>query len=319
MPVKQLPRIIRYPFAHLMQGARLDSFEENGNEIRMQVQGLDVVESELFEREGIILEQVAGRHVPLKLTFSGIQHLSRADFFAALEKYPLDDPSRIIAYHYTWIQPGMEDVFHLFGLRGPVDANLNFFAEDVTHEQEEAGPSFTFERDWSPSPPMPEGEVPQPVEIHDRFGGDPVKFRLDGRVINDKLFVGGLESQPEFRPEIDAVLNLGEKPSVWANNGRPHPGDRAVEKGEGTQGMSVEEIRAEADWVIQRLQKDESVLIHCVAGMNRSTTVCCAVLMKLEGLTAEQALERVYEHHPWAKPDSHHWLMLRWLEKNRKE
>jgi hypothetical protein len=52
--------------------------------------------------------------------------------------------------------------------------------------------------------------------------------------------------------------------------------------------------------------------------MNRSTTITCAVLMQLEGLTAEQALRRVYEHHPWAKPDSHHWLMLRWLEKDRK-
>jgi hypothetical protein len=39
--------------------------------------------------------------------------------------------------------------------------------------------------------------------------------------------------------------------------------------------------------------------------------------MQLEGITAEQALERVYENHPWAKPDPHHWLMLRWLEKNR--
>jgi protein-tyrosine phosphatase len=83
--------------------------------------------------------------------------------------------------------------------------------------------------------------------------------------------------------------------------------------------MSAEEIREEANWVVERLQRNESVLIHCVAGMNRSTTVCCAVLMQLEGLTAEQALERVYEYHPWAKPDSHHWLMLRWLEKNRKE
>lgn len=319
MPVKQLPRIIRHPFAHLMQGARLDSFEEDGNEIHMQVQGLEILESELFERDGVILERVNARHIPLKLSFSEIQHLKRADFFTALDGYPLDDPSRTIAFMHSWVQPGMEAIFHMFGLRGPVDANMNFFAGEVAHEQDEAGPPFTFERGWSPSPPMPAGEVPQPIEIHDRFGGDPVKFRLNGKVIEDKLFVGGLESQPEFRPEIDAVLNLGEKPSVWVKDGRLQPGDRTVEKGEGSQGMSVEEIREEADWVIQRLQKDESVLIHCVAGMNRSTTVCCAVLMRLEGLTAEQALQRVYENHPWAKPDSHHWLMLRWLEKNRKE
>jgi hypothetical protein len=319
MPVKQLARIIQHPFAHLMQGARLDSLREDGNALTLEIQGLEVVESELFEQDGVILERVNGRHIPLKLTFSNVKQVSRADFFSALNKYPSDDPSRVIGILHSWVMPGMEDIFHILSMRGPQDANMNFFAGRVAHEQGEAGTPFTFERDWSPSPPMPEGEVPQPIEIHDRFGGDPVKFNLNGSVIEDKLFVGGLESQPDHRPEIGAVLNLGEKPSAWVKDGSLHPGDRAVEMGEGSQGMSPREIRAEADWVIQRLQKDESVLIHCVAGMNRSTTVCCAVLMQLEGLTAEQALERVYENHPWAKPDSHHWLMLRWLEKNRKE
>lgn len=318
-PLRIAPRIVRHPFAALMQDARLDSYEENGQMIRMDVQGLEVVASEVFQRDGTIMEWVTARHVPLKLSFSGIQHLKRSDFFTALDRYPLDDPSRIIAFMHSWIQPGMEDIFHMFGLRGPADADMNFFASNAAFEQGESGETFTYERDYSPSPPMPDGEVPQPIEIHDRFGGDPVKFRLDGKVIEHGLFVGGLEVQPGTRPEIDAVLNLGEKPSLWVKDGNLHPNDRTVEKGEGSKGMSAEEIREEASWVAERLQRNESVLIHCVAGMNRSTTVCCAVLMQLEGLTAEQALERVYEHHPWAKPDSHHWLMLRWLEKNRKE
>ena len=77
--------------------------------------------------------------------------------------------------------------------------------------------------------------------------------------------------------------------------------------------MSLEVICEEAQWVIERLSKKQRVLVHCVAGMNRSSTICCAVLILLEGLTAEQALERVREHHPWARPDSRHWLKLRWL------
>jgi hypothetical protein len=302
-----------------MQDARLDSYEENGQAIHMMVQGLEVVASELFQRDGIIMERVNGRHIPLKLSFSGIQHLKRSDFFAALDRYPLNDPSRIIAFMHSWVQPGMEDAFYLFGLRGPADADMSFFASGVSYERGEGGEPFTFERDYSPSPPMPHREVLQPNDINDRFGGDPVKFRLDGKLIEHGLFVGGLDIQPGTRPEIDAVLNLGEKPSIWVKDGTIHPNDRTVEKGEGSRGMSAEEIREEANWVVERLQRNESVLIHCVAGMNRSTTVCCAVLMQLEGLTAEKALERVYEYHPWAKPDSHHWLMLRWLEKNRKE
>lgn len=318
-PLKISPRIIRHPFAALMQGARLDSYAETGRELRMEVQGLEVVESELFQREGVIMERVTARHVPLKLSFSGIQHLKRADFFTGLDQYPLDDPSRVIGIMHSWIMPGMDDIFHMFGLRGPADADMNFFASGATYEQGEGGDLFIFERDYSPSPPMPDREVPQPIDVHDRFGGDPVTIKLDGKAIGQKLFVGGIEIQPENRPEIDAVLNLGEQPSVWVKDGKLHPSDRTVEKGEGSKGMSAAEIREEANWVVERLQRNERVLIHCVAGMNRSTTVCCAVLMQLEGLTAEQALERVYEHHPWAKPDSHHWLMLRWLERNRKE
>jgi hypothetical protein len=43
-------------------------------------------------------------------------------------------------------------------------------------------------------------------------------------------------------------------------------------------------------------------------------------LILLEGMSAEDALARVRDHHPWAKPDSHHWLALRWLsEMERKE
>jgi len=39
----------------------------------------------------------------------------------------------------------------------------------------------------------------------------------------------------------------------------------------------------------------------------------------VEGLTAEAALDRIRQHHLWAGPDSHHWLVLRWLELTKKE
>jgi hypothetical protein len=313
-------RIVEHPFASLLQGGRLDSFQENGREIHLAVQGLEIITSEVFERESKLFERVTGRHIPLKLSFPDVKELNRADFFTSLENLPADDPSRIIAQMHSWIMPGMDNIFHIFNLRGPVGANMNFFASGATHEQGDGGGPFTFERDWSPAPPMPEGVVPQPIDIHDNFGGDPVPVKIGESIQGQRLFVGGLENQPEHRPpQVDAVLNLGEKPSLWVKGNDPHPNDRVVEKGEGSKGMSVDEIRTEANWVIERLQKNENVLVHCVAGMNRSTTICCAVVMLLEGLTAEAALKRVREQHPWAKPDSYHWLALRWLEKAKKE
>lgn len=311
--------IVEHPFAALVQGGRLDSFQVNGHELHLEVQGLEVLASEVLERDGKLFEQVTARHFPLKLTFSDVSQLNRADFFNTLEQFPVDDPSRIIAQMHSWKMPGMDDIFHIFNLRAPLSANMNFFASGATHEQTAGGDPFTFERDWSPAPPMPEGVVPQPFDLYDAFGGDPVTVKVSDSVQEQKLFVGGLENQPNQRPpQIHAVLNLGERPSLWVKGTDLHPNDRTVQKGEGSLGMSVAEIRAEADWVIDHLQKNESVLIHCVAGMNRSATISCAVVMLLEGLTAEAALNRVREQHPWAKPDSYHWLALRWLEKNQK-
>jgi hypothetical protein len=36
--------------------------------------------------------------------------------------------------------------------------------------------------------------------------------------------------------------------------------------------------------------------------------------MLLEGLSADEALARVREHHPLAWPDPYHWFALRWLQ-----
>ena len=319
-PTPAQTRIVEHPFASLMQGGRLDSIHENGREIHLTVQGLEVSSAEVFEREGKLFERVTGRHIPLKLTFSNVKELNRPDFFTTLEQYPIEDPSRIIAQMHSWVMPGMSEIFHIFNMRGPVFANMNFFASEATFEKETASEPFTFERDWSPAPPMPDGLVPLPIDLHDNFGGDPVPVKIGDTVQEQRLFVGGLENQPSQRPpQVNAVLNLGERPSLWVKGNDLHPNDRTVQKGEGTLGMSTAEIRTEANWVIERLQKGENVLVHCVAGMNRSTTICCAVVMMLEGLSADAALQRVREQHPWAKPDSYHWLALRWLEKDKKE
>ncbi len=77
--------------------------------------------------------------------------------------------------------------------------------------------------------------------------------------------------------------------------------------------MSVADLTAEAQWVVEHLRVGRRALVHCSAGMNRAATICCAALILLEGLSAEAALKRVREHHPWARPDPYHWLALRWL------
>jgi hypothetical protein len=194
------------------------------------------------------------------------------------------------------------------------EADPQFFARRVSCERlPGASRPADFERDWSPSPPMPDRLVPRQIHLYRRFGGDPIALTLAGQPRSRRLFIGGIEHQSGRRPEVDAVLNLGEEASRWTDLEPAHPSDRWAHMGEGSSGMSLDEIRGEAGWVLERLQAGGRVLVHCVAGMNRSSTVCCAVLILLEGLSAEAALERVREHHPWARPDSGHWLKLKWL------
>lgn len=266
----------------------------------------------------MVRERVQGNYLPAQLLFSGISELTCGDLYRNLASLPPDDPTRMIDDLLAWQRPERQEVFYLFFMQAPQAKDLMFFARRARYEKLalESTP-ITLERDWSSPPPLPGRLVPQPKSLHQQFGGDPVTLHIRGRVHHRRLFIGGTDVQPEARPRVSAVLNLGERPSRWVKSGGLPASDRAENKGEGHLGMSVDEIRAEANWVIARLQKNQSVLVHCAAGMNRSATVCCATLILLEGLTAEQALERVREHHPWARPDTHHWLKLRWLAKGK--
>ncbi len=69
-------RIIQHPFASLMQGARLDSFYDLKQDLFLDVQGLQVITSELFEQEGYILERVTGTYIPMRLHFSMVSEPS---------------------------------------------------------------------------------------------------------------------------------------------------------------------------------------------------------------------------------------------------
>jgi hypothetical protein len=307
------PRIIQYPFAAGLQGARLESYREEMRGKRLEIvidyQAFERHSSELSRPDGKIIERVTGQFVPSRVRFSGVLELKNGEYF---KNIPED--ARTLGDLFSWRQTDRDDVFHMLIPKSAEAPDLTFFAHRANHERLPAAPTpVSLERDWCPPPSMPAGLVPMPRAVHARFGGDPVTVWIGSRPSRRALFIGGTDIQPATRPSVDFVLNLGEEPSKWAVNGATHPGDRWDNKGEGSAGMSVEIIRQEAEWVIERLRAGQRGLVHCVAGMNRSSTIYCAVLIFLEGLSAEAALARVRETHPWARPDSRHWLALRWL------
>jgi hypothetical protein len=317
---RQHTRIIQLPAPEPVAAALLDTFfvekhyrrDDLVLEYRAQVlAGFP----ELFERDGKIAERVQGVYTPRRLRFTGIEKLDPRGLYKEVDRIPAGHPARTIVDLYCWRPKEKQLPFYLMFGRSAEQAEIRFYAHGAQNERREGQPiPFSEERNWSPAPPMPAGLVPQPLSLYRRFGGDPITIHIDGRKHRRQLFIGNLENQPDERPDVHAVLNLGEKASRWLKgHDLPPSHDRWVHKGEGSEGMNITEIREEAEWVIERLRAGQRVLVHCVAGMNRSTTVCCAVLVLLEGLTAEGALERVRQNHPWARPDSHHWIALKWL------
>jgi len=311
-------RLLTFPAGQAPGGGRLDTLDIQTHgqrtDLLMDYHELGfATPPTLFERDGRPWEQVQGVYRPRRLRFIGTQIISGEGLCDHLDDLPLDHPTRALKGALAWRTPEGQN-YYLFGIRMEAHPSLLLIAQRCV-AQERAGPTqpVALARDWSPPPPSPARLVPNPRRLHQRYGGDPIAIRLNGRVHQRRLFIGGVDIQGELRPDVHVVLNVGEEPSRWTATTPLNPADRWDNKGEGSDGMDVGEITEEARWVIQRLQAGQRVLVHCAAGMNRSAAICCAVLILLEGLSAEAALERVREHHPWARPDSHHWLVLRWL------
>jgi hypothetical protein len=269
---------------------------------------------EILLRDGRLWERVVGEHVPRRMRFSGVRWLRREGVFADLASLPPGHPARALRGVLSWRPAEQAGLFSLF-LHGADDADTLMLVSRDCRTEGRAGESIPVEvvRDWSPAPLFRPGLVPRPAGLHRLYGGDPVRIRLDGKLLTRRLFVGDLECQPAQRPAVGAVLNVGEEPSRWVGEATLHPTDRWVTRGEGALGMTPEALREEAGWVLERLRAGQRVLVHCVAGLNRSTSVACAALILAEGLSAVEALARVRERHRWARPDGHHWLALQWL------
>lgn len=314
-------RILAFPFADSFQSAQLDIFFEDMHGKRRDFL-IDFRElrlsapATLIECNGKPCEQVQGYHLPRRLRCIDVSELECTGLYTRLDEVPLNHGARSLRGTLYWRSPGKEARWGWFnGTNEPGDLVLSarrFLLED----RPGPGEWVDFTRDWSPASALTARLVSLNLKLRQHFGGDPISIRLGERIYHQRLFVGGLDCQTDQRPDVGVVLNLGDEPSRWCATEEAYPSDRRVRRGEGSSGMDMSEIIAEAQWVIGHLRAGQRVLVHCSAGFNRSVTICCAVLIMLEGISAEKALERVRERHAWARPDPYHWLVLRWIVQN---
>ncbi|BGP32417.1 tyrosine protein phosphatase yvh1 [Rhodotorula toruloides] len=70
-----------------------------------------------------------------------------------------------------------------------------------------------------------------------------------------------------------------------------------------------------ADFIDAALSKGQNVLVHCQAGVSRSTTLLAAYLMRNHGLNVEQAVERIRSVRPQVEPSEFFMMQLELFER----
>lgn len=316
-------RFFHFPHNGLLFDARLDAIREEpngrGKDLVLDFQALDLVSALTGHiLDGRPHEVAEGVYRPFRLRFRRAEWVAHTGPYADLANIPDDEHTRRLFGLLHLRQADTGEIFWLStGALG--DGQLVLRARDYALEEREGqGKTLSVVRRWAPVPP-PTGAVPHRPALYRRYAGDPITVYLDGRPVSQRLFIGGLHHQRADRPGVDHVLNLCGIENAWVKHAGPHPEDRFSCRGEMAVGMDVAELLEEAGWVVDRLRAGGRVLVHCYAGMNRSSTVCCAALILLEGIGAEAALARVRERHPVAWPDPFHWFLLRWLADHRDE
>jgi hypothetical protein len=312
-------RFFGSPFNDEVFDGRIERITEvpqprGGMEIHVDFWGLLPTQTQLLVDRGQPWEIVRGERVPLRLRFTRASWIQRTGAFAALDAVHEDHPARHLFAVTHMRLPAHPPFYHLFTDGLFADDVLALRAQECLLEPlPGAHRSIEELRRWARRPPLANRLVPMPRALHRRYGGDPIAIHLGGRVHRQRLFIGGLHHQRAERPQLDHVVNLCGELNPWVLVSGAHRQDRHCYKGEMSDGMTPAELLAEAHWVTGQLRAGRRVLVHCYAGINRSSTLCCAALMALEGLTPEAALARVRERHPEASPDPYHWFVLRWL------
>jgi hypothetical protein len=311
--------ILPFPFDAELFDARLLAIEvmpgSTGTDILMTFDSFQPESApEASSLSGRPAERLSGIRVPMRLRFINAAWLRKTGVYAEFDTLPYDHSARQVFGIQRSYRPAIGEYFWVT-TAAIEPGELLVQAESC---QLEAVPSATSRpveilRRWAPVPaPMPV-RIPHRPALYRRYGGDPITFQLGRRSYARRLFIGGLYHQQEERPTVHHVLNLCGVENPWYSRSGESEQDRRVERGEMAAGMDAMDIFQEAAWVTERLRAGRRVLVHCYAGINRSSTVCCAALMFLEGISPEEALARVRQYHPLAWPDPYHWFTLLWM------
>lgn len=134
-------------------------------------------------------------------------------------------------------------------------------------------------------------------KVHGKITKKPTNFSW---LIDDKLAGCGM---PTTSDELKWILNQGVK-SIVTMTEAPLPEawikdvDYLHMPTDDLSAPDIDKIDTTVDFIHERIKKNESVMVHCAAGIGRTGTILACYLIKYQNYSAENAINKVRKERP---------------------
>ena len=151
-------------------------------------------------------------------------------------------------------------------------------------------------------------------KVHGKITKKPTNFSW---LIEEKLAGSGI---PTSLDEFDWLLNQGVKSIVtMTENSLPDEWTQKIDYLHvpiaDFHAPDMEGIDSAVEFIQNQIQNDQSVMVHCAAGLGRAGTILACYFIKYEKLSAIQAIKKIRDERPGSIQSDVQELAISYYEK----